>query len=197
MAQTDERRRSDAERSRNTRDRILEAAVDSLIEHGYAGTTVGAIQERAAVSRGALLHQYPNKAYLLVDAIRHLSDRQLAQLHADPQPQHHADDWLATLWDSFATPLFGALLELWVAARTDPELRRALLIHQRELHRCLRNNAVRQRSGADDERFDTVFEMTLAFYRGLALTGILSTSRAGQLHAAWRGAVDSMLQGSG
>ncbi|MGH3858006.1 TetR/AcrR family transcriptional regulator [Actinokineospora sp.] len=189
MAVTEGRRRSDAARSEQTRERIMRAAVDCVIEDGYAAATLGAIQARAAVSRGALLHQYPNKAHLLVDAVRHLSDQQIEEL-AD-LPAAPDDDWLTVLWRSFTTPLFGAVLELWVAARTDPELRAALLTHQRELHTNIRAIVLAHFGGEPPEDFDTVFEMTLTYYRGLALTDILSAHRHDQLLAGWHAIANS------
>ncbi|WP_336082994.1 TetR/AcrR family transcriptional regulator [Nocardia sp. SSK8] len=189
---TEGRRRSDAARSQNTRERILAAAVDSLVEDGYAATSIGAIQARAGVSRGALLHQYPNKAHLLVDAVRHLSDQQVIEVRTAEQPGGDPD-WMAALWRSFATPLFGALLELWVAARTDADLRAALLRHQRDLHTTIRTSIVRGVGEPLPVQFDTVFEMTLTYFRGLALTTILSTNHRDQLLADWRTAMSALL----
>lgn len=40
------------DRSRATRQRLLEAAVESLAEVGYAATTVSVVATRAGVSRG-------------------------------------------------------------------------------------------------------------------------------------------------
>lgn len=189
---TEGRRRSDAARSQSTRERILAAAVASLIEDGYAATSIGAIQARAGVSRGALLHQYPNKAYLLVDAVRHLSDQQIIEVRTAEEPVGEPD-WMAALWRSFATPLFGALLELWVAARTDADLRAALLRHQRDLHATIRASIVRRVPDPLPAHFDTVFEMTLTYFRGLALTTILSTNHRDQLLADWRAAMSTVL----
>src|SRR5262245_11831889 len=54
--------RTQQERRDQTRGRILDAAVESLIEAGVAGTTTLEVQKRADVSRGALLHHFPSKA---------------------------------------------------------------------------------------------------------------------------------------
>jgi AcrR family transcriptional regulator len=54
---------------------LLEAAVDSLVELGFARTTTLEVQRRAGVSRGALLHHFPSKAELLVATIAHLAER--------------------------------------------------------------------------------------------------------------------------
>src|SRR5262245_60602888 len=138
MSVTETRRHSDEERSRKTRQQILEAAIACLIEEGYAGASISAIQERAGVSRGALQHQYANKAELLVDAVRMLSEEQTVHLKVEDRPTvRPTDDWLDVLWSAFAMPLFAAVLELWVAARTDDDLRRTLSAQQREVHTAL------------------------------------------------------------
>lgn len=192
MARTEGRQNSDAARSQQTRDRILRAAVDSLIEDGYAATSIGAIQARADVSRGALLHQYPNKAQLLVDAVRHLSDQQMREIEQDATKEPSELDWTAILWRSFETPLFDAVLELWVAARTDEELRNALLHHQRELHSKIRASIVEDIDEPAPANFDAVFEMTLTYFRGLALTTILSTNHRDKLLEDWRNVIGSL-----
>ena len=55
-------------------ERILDAAVRALVEHGYAGTSTLRIQEIAEVSRGSLLHQFPSRDALLVAAVQHLAE---------------------------------------------------------------------------------------------------------------------------
>src|SRR4030081_2685364 len=64
-----------------TRRRILDAAVASLIRQGTAATTTVAVQERAGVSRGALLHHFPTHAQLLAATIDELVRRNEAAVH--------------------------------------------------------------------------------------------------------------------
>jgi AcrR family transcriptional regulator len=66
--------RTQAQRRDEMRRVLLDAAVDSLVEHGFAGTTTLEVQRRAGVSRGALLHHFPSKAELLVATIGHLAE---------------------------------------------------------------------------------------------------------------------------
>ena len=61
--------------SETMRSRILDSAVECLIEHGVAGTTTLAVQHRAEVSRGALLHYFPNHASLLAASVAELVRR--------------------------------------------------------------------------------------------------------------------------
>lgn len=119
-------RRTQEERSTATRERLLDATVDCLIEYGYAGTTVARIADRAGVTRGAQVHHYPTKADLVLAALRHLVAKQVQQSVDElPRLQRTSDLVGATLdmlWRIHRGPLFTAIVELWVAARTDGEL---------------------------------------------------------------------------
>ena len=54
-------RRTQAERTTETRRRVLDAAVECLIDRGYAKTTVEEVARRAGVSLGAERHHFPSK----------------------------------------------------------------------------------------------------------------------------------------
>lgn len=49
------------DRSRATRRRLLEAAVECLAELGWNGSTVTVVAERAGVTRGAAQHHFPTR----------------------------------------------------------------------------------------------------------------------------------------
>ena len=72
--------RSRSERTADSRLLILDAAVACLVEDGYAGASTLAVQARAGVSRGRLLHHFPSRAELLVAAAGHLSTTLLAEV---------------------------------------------------------------------------------------------------------------------
>ena len=82
--------RTQQQRREETRRALLDAAVESLIEVGFARTTTLEVQRRADVSRGALLHHFPSKAELLVAAVDHLAEmraRELKSLSAQLPPE--------------------------------------------------------------------------------------------------------------
>ncbi|MGH9920543.1 MAG: TetR/AcrR family transcriptional regulator [Nitrososphaerales archaeon] len=115
------------ERSLATRGALLDAALECLVERGYAATTTLEIARRAGVSRGAQLHHFPTKAELLAAAVEHLFERRLSEFRAafagmDPGA-NRLDEAIDLLWSMFQGPTFVAWVEVWVAARTDPELR--------------------------------------------------------------------------
>nr|WP_281377673.1 TetR/AcrR family transcriptional regulator [Saccharopolyspora hordei] len=125
---------------------ILEAAVECLVEHGYSGASTLAIQARAGVSRGRLLHHFPSRDELLVAAAQHLARDRLAQterrvaeqLAGMPDGPRRVDRCIDLLWETFHEPHFWAAMELWTAARTNPALSAALRPEERELRRAIR-----------------------------------------------------------
>jgi AcrR family transcriptional regulator len=66
-------RRTQAQRSAEMRERLLDATISVLIEYGFAGTTTARVVEAAGVTKGAQLHHFPSKESLVVAAIDHLA----------------------------------------------------------------------------------------------------------------------------
>ena len=70
------------EGSAGARQQIVRAAAESLLENGYAGTSVRAIASRAGVAIGNLQYYFPTKSELLVEAWRYLTTRSVEELRA-------------------------------------------------------------------------------------------------------------------
>jgi AcrR family transcriptional regulator len=110
--------------------RLLDATIDCLVEYGYAGTTTTKVADRAGVTRGAQVHHFPTKADLVTSAIRHLAAKRtevaMAELDRLKESADPIGDALQLLWEMHQGPVFSATVELWVASRTDPELRQQM-----------------------------------------------------------------------
>lgn len=119
-------RRTQAERSAHTRTLLLDATVASLVERGYAGTSTTEVARRAGVSRGAQTHHFPTKSDLVVAAVEHVFTTQerafRTAFDALPHERRTLEAAVEILWTIIDGPAYGAVLELIVAARTDPEL---------------------------------------------------------------------------
>jgi AcrR family transcriptional regulator len=175
------RRRSQEERSTETRGRLLDAAVECLIEFGYSSTTTATVAERAGVSRGAQLHHYPTRVELLTAAIEHLSVRmghQLAEEATRLAPRGDRPSAAAnTLLRAIRDPLFVAWVELRVAARTDPELRVALVPVERRLWAAV-SEMLRRLFGdvaAQSRGYDDLVALSIPLLQGLLLERAVST----------------------
>lgn len=64
------------EKSLRTRALLLDAAIDSLAEVGYASASIADITARAGVTRGAQLHHFHTRQELFAQTIEHLTQRQ-------------------------------------------------------------------------------------------------------------------------
>lgn len=179
------------------RQRLLEATVECLAELGWAGTTTTEVSQRAGVSRGAQLHHFPSKQDLVVAAVEHLMQIRREELAHQVDSLPAADRTravLTVLGSQFTGPVFFAALELWVAARTDPELLRAVGPLERRVGREAHKYAVAL-FGIDEELGDNraLVQATLDLLRGLGLAASLSddTARRNRLLDAWAPVLDA------
>ncbi|HJQ01945.1 MAG TPA: helix-turn-helix domain-containing protein [Jatrophihabitans sp.] len=165
-----------------TRERLLEATLQVLHERGYADTTTTAVCEQARASRGAQLHHFPSKAELVRAAIEHLAARRAEEIRAEaaalPVGGDRVASALALLERTFTGRLYAVALEVWVAARTDPELRAALAPVERRIGRELFQLTVDVLGvdGADPDVREAV-QLTLELMRGLGVAGLLTEDR--------------------
>lgn len=181
------------ERSRATQARLLEATVECLVERGWSGTTTTVVASMAGVSRGAQLHHYPTKASLVMAAVEHLAERRAEEIRNEaaglpPGPQR-LDGVVDMLAAAFTGPLYVAALEVWIAARTDPELRAALVPLEAKVGREMHRLTV-ELLGADERKpgVREAVQATLDLLRGLGVANLLSddTARRNALLAAWK-----------
>lgn len=194
-------RRTQEMRRAETRERLLNATVDCLIELGYVGTTTPVVCERAGLSRGALLHYYPTKAELVIEAVGHVARKRALELErAGTQIRASADPMGAMLdmiLASFSGPLFYAALELWVAARTDRELLQPLQKFERSVARAMgemwRKLNPDEATHAD---FDDMVLLTLYVARGMAVQRILrqDDTQRRRLFERWKKMVTAALR---
>ena len=116
-------------KSAQTRLRMLDAAVDCLVEGGYAGLTTAQVAERAGVSRGAMHHHFATRMDLVAAVVDHIFYQRMRLFLEDylGTMAQRRDEELIDLateahWRSVQTREYAAYLELAVAARTNPEL---------------------------------------------------------------------------
>lgn len=87
-----------------TRELIVRAAADSLLEQGYAGTSVRVIAARAGVAIGNVQYYFPTKSELLVEAWRHLTARSVEELRQAlnqlTDPLDVLEVGVESIWDS-------------------------------------------------------------------------------------------------
>jgi AcrR family transcriptional regulator len=129
-------RRTQAERTAATRSALLDATLDALVEVGFKGTTTTEVARRAGVSMGALQGHFPTKSELLAAAVTYSLDRRVEEfgvlMAGLDTSADKVDEAIDLMWSMFCGSTFTASHELWVAARTDPELAPAVIDTDRE-----------------------------------------------------------------
>lgn len=168
------KRRTQAERSAATKERLLAATVDCLYELGYHRTTTYSVEQRAGVTRGALLHHFSSKPALLIAAAEYLVDTAERQLTADAATlpaENLGEELSGLLWRQFTSRIFFAFMEISMAARTDQVLRDALAEPQKLLDAQCRNVAAQLLgTSVDNTDFVIGLELSIRFMRGAAST---------------------------
>ncbi|MFD4557045.1 TetR/AcrR family transcriptional regulator [Streptomyces sp. NPDC058469] len=190
-------RRPKQDRSRATRQRLLEAAVSCLAEHGWAGSTVSVVAERAGVSRGAAQHHFPTREDLFTAAVEYVAEERSTALRAlFPQGAKDRVTVVRALVDLYTGPLFRAALHLWVAASNEDQLRPQVTELEAKVGRETHRIAV-ELLAADESRpgvRETV-QGLLDMARGLGLANLLTDdrSRRERVVAQWASLVEETL----
>jgi AcrR family transcriptional regulator len=114
-------RRTQAERTEETRGRILDAAVHVLASKGYAGLRTADVAATAGVSRGALTHHFPSRDELLLAVVEEVFRRAGEAGRARADTVHSVDEAIAGLLsdsqDFFFSELFLVAMDLAIQGR--------------------------------------------------------------------------------
>lgn len=192
-------RLTQAERREATRKALLDATIECLVEFGYANTTTTRVADLAGLSRGAQLNYFPSKSALVSAAVAHLAAKRIDELRALvdtlPEEADRMPALLDALWDAHQGDIFDATLELWVAARTDAELRAELVALERDVMKAAMAVAVQAMpdfSSQPTRRDD--LEFALATVRGLALLHAANGADSGTADRRWTVARERLLR---
>ncbi len=175
---TPRRRRTQEERSAETRRRLLEATIDLLIERGYARLTTADIARRAGVSNGARVHHFPTKEALVVAANRDLYDNAVSLGTARSKSARRSKHPIKDCFDDLISLYFGrwflGSLDAVVAARTDRRLAQKLRPIIADYHDSIRRvwTAAFVDAGFGAAEAEEVYEVVLHTVRGMALTSV-------------------------
>jgi AcrR family transcriptional regulator len=126
------RSRKHTAKSEDTRGLVLEAAVESLIRHGYRGTNLLRIATIAGVTRGCLQYYFLTTDEVMLALAKYVEERHWQSYTAEVRDARMTGDPIEAAIDMVANPVDDryrlARLELIVASRTNPAL--AAVLHE-------------------------------------------------------------------
>jgi AcrR family transcriptional regulator len=109
-----------------TRQALVQAAINQLAAGGAAATTTTRVAREAGVSQGALFRHFPTKNDLLeaatIQVLGDLFDEFEGSLVAAFAADKPLRTGIALLWCIYCDPRLAGVFELFLAARTDPDL---------------------------------------------------------------------------
>ncbi len=188
-------RQPQQERSRATRERLLDECIDMLATQGWSATTVAAVAEAAGVSRGAAQHHFPTRESLITAVMEQMFETMTADASAVlADVPDDLDTRVTAVVDKAVaiytgTP-FKAALQVWAAAASDQALREVILPLEAKLARAAHKFTV---AGLDPTGVHPdahrLAQVTLDLARGLGLADTLSddSRRRMQVVATWCG----------
>ncbi|MFT4255917.1 MAG: TetR/AcrR family transcriptional regulator [Pseudoxanthomonas sp.] len=170
-------RRRQEDRSREMRQRLMDATLRCLAEVGYVGLSISQVAQAAQVSRGAILHHYSTKTELAAAAMLHFFETRYDRLHellaGHAAPELSLDDRLDVFRREISA-LFPLNLEIINALRTDNDLRRTVLSPHTPHHaeRLAGYKAMFPRLSSERDQ-ETFIAVLVAFLRGLCIESMM------------------------
>lgn len=118
-------RRTQEQRTADTRKALVEGAVRAIYRLGYGGATTAVIADEAGISRGSIIFHFSTRAELMAEVLRSVYAQERAEydrLEREANLGGHAEDWVEMCWRVLSKPSGIAFLEIQMAARSDPDL---------------------------------------------------------------------------
>ena len=154
-----------AQKSALTRDRIVVATLECIVENGYERTTMSKIAGIANVSLGSMQYHFKTKLDAIKAAVNYLLEKRLADHQRDLQdmpkganPMEHAID---VYWSHLSEGHFIAYQDLVVAGRINPELAAVLKPAYQRFVTAWRKDALSMASNwkGTREQFDLICDL--------------------------------------
>lgn len=150
---------------------IMDSTIQSLMDVGYAETSLNRVAAQAGFSKGALQHHFSTKEDLIAATLDRLLER---PFHSPPKKTRadSVEDTLLVAWKKYInTPPYRALMEILNAARTDKQLQLRISSNLLDWGKKLDQQSVEQYESVsgDDEEVIMLLNMTRSFFRGLLI----------------------------
>jgi len=175
--------RHQQERSRQTRDLLVDATLDCLQEFGFHGASLSRILERAAISKGTWAHHFATRNELIAAAAEVMiadTRRAADEFAAQGAERRHDGSLIEEVWERFYQSRYrDVLFEMTVACRTEPDLRARLQPVFAGLIDGLRDAWRGTGQDARQERAADVTTLTVYMLRGMAMQDMLARDPVG------------------
>jgi len=188
------RRRTQAERSEETRTRILKAAANLIRKRGYARFRTAEVAKEAGLSRGAQLHHFPTKDSLVVATLEYVFEQAqvLSRRRASAvnRPRDLIEAVIEDAREFFFSEHFMVAIDIVLSTSTDQSVRKQILDISRKARRPVETawTEALAASGVSGPLASDLVALTLSLVRGMALRTLWDNDPKwfDELFALWR-----------
>lgn len=172
-----------AQKSAATRNQIISSAIRCIVELSYSNTTMMKISEKAGLSRGATSHHFPSKMDIIRAVVDYLHEKRIQAFRNSIKEIPKDADMAHLAVQAYSAqvnhPIYVALFELSVAARTDNDLeeilRPAQLAFDREWYETAWD--LFPEWHADRQAFDLALNLSQQLMEGIAISNFTHARR--------------------
>jgi len=120
------KRRTQEERRRETKERLIAATIAHLSERGFENFSMAEIAKIKGLTRGAMQHHYPSREALVADVVSEISRRLQPNMDLTDFLSRNLRDRISLVvdhyWQITGSKTFLAIFEIIVFSRHDPNL---------------------------------------------------------------------------
>jgi len=159
-------------RSMETYARLIEATVGEVFDHGYGGATMARIARRAGVTRGAIQHHFGDRRVDIIGRVTEHILRERQDAYAafyGRTPEGERIDSRTAMKAAYRDPATWFLIEVWIASKSDPELRERVNATLREVNDRRDVEIAADAIGFDQASFRVLKYFLRSLTRGIAL----------------------------
>lgn len=183
-------RTAEPEKKVDREERILDAVLVLLSQHGIAGISMRAVSRQAGVSLGLVNYYYDDKVTLIGAALRRIERQDMTMV--DPDPAQSPEDNLRAALRRVAhpefltTPYLSLRLQLWALAQAHPDFGEINTAAQKRYRSALAALIRAARPDLSRTEADTRAADIDVVQNGMWLTALLGLDRAAILRSVAR-----------
>lgn len=177
-------RRSQVDRSAESRALLIGAATGLLHTVGFANTTTARIAKAAGMTTGALHHHFATKDDLMLGVLDHAAEairvRLQSQVHFSKGGALNVDSLIQHLWSVYGDPAYWATWEVIIGTRSDPAIHPRVVAHRKTSMDLLLGPWLGRHVLHEDRRAEAsaLLEFLFIAIRGLSLERFLDKDEA-------------------
>ncbi|HEY3889613.1 MAG TPA: TetR/AcrR family transcriptional regulator [Caulobacteraceae bacterium] len=183
-------RRSQEERSAETRGKLIKAAIQVLGESGFANLTISKATQRAGLTNGAMQHHFPSRDDLmlaLMDAVYPVQQIPFKDIGAQNLGvRERISKVVDLLWGIYGRPEYLVVWDIALGSRGDRKLWTRVRSYQKAISARMREEFVALFADLDmtPDHVEHTFSLTISYMRGVALQSMFGADRLRQADLA-------------